>query len=190
VTQPVQEPSPQRTDSLLSFGERQLRRRPAPIAEQLVPVFEAIQDTSFTTAADSADTVLLWDVWNNSDTTVFGHTTTGAKLNSVKLLQLPGLYSLTCGIQWAVNWNATARILLAGDYDFNQEQNFVGRAGGWSGNITFSAVLIFEAPFEVDDGLAQVQWQVCQHSGVNRTTDFGTQMQIHYLGPVDSTLGS
>jgi len=133
------------------------------------------------------DTALLWDQWDTGfDTSVFGVTLSGGKVSTVSLKKLPGLYSLTCGVQWAVNWNATARIILSGDYDENNEQDFVGRAGGWTGDITANFVLVFEAPFETTDSAASVQWQVEQESGSTRSTDFGTFMQIAYLGPIDA----
>lgn len=160
---------------------------PVTASPSIIPVFTARQQSAFTTLVDGNDTALLWDQWDTGyDTTVFDKTLSASKVSTVKLLKLPGLYSFTCGIQWAVNWSGNARIILSGDYDENNEQDFVARAGGWTGNITAHFTLVMEAPFETTDGLAAVQWQAVQHSGVNRDTDLGTFMQIAYLGEVDA----
>jgi hypothetical protein len=52
VTQPVQEPSPQRVDSSLAWGERQLRRRPAPVCSAGGDPWVFI-DSGATTAPDN-----------------------------------------------------------------------------------------------------------------------------------------
>lgn len=184
MSRPIYEPSLQRTDRRLGYGNSQLFRRPAPVSGGIIPAFTAVQDSDFTTAVSGNDTVLLWDVWNNGDTSVFDvNSLSGGKLSTIELL-LDGRYTLTCGVEWNNAFNATMRIILAGDYDFNKEAAFVGRAGGWTGNPTATFSLIYPAPFETPPASSIVQWQVEQESGINQDTDFGTFMQITYDGPV------
>lgn len=192
MVRPIFEPNTNREVAAAQFATQQLFRRPAPVAATtaLVPAFIAIQDSHFTTAVDGNDTVLLWDVWDITDTTVFDAVAfTGGLLNSVTLLK-EGSYTLTCGVEWALNWNATMRIILASDYDFNKEMSFVGRAGGWTGDPTATFSLIFPAPFEPLPGTLNVQFQVEQESGVTRDTDLGTFMQIIYNGPIPTSASS
>jgi len=164
---------------------------PIPCFPGNFPVFLARQTAAFTSCVDGNDTVLLWDQWDTAfDTAVFSTVLSAGKVQSVNLLEA-GLYSFFCAIVWAVNGDWRTNILLAGQYDFNQQVTHAGQAGGNSGAMIFAATLLIPAPFESGPTSpppwGTMQWQVMQNSGVTRDTDFGTIMQIAYHGETKHT---
>lgn len=183
MTQPVQEPTNQRSISGLKWRTNQLERRPAPPSTNVIPVFHAEQSSSsLQTIADSATTIVKFNSWNNGDPTVFDVGVTGGLLDTIILLQ-PGVYSCTLSFEWLVNFNATMFLAMLSDYDFAQVAGFPGSAGGWVGSPAATFELTYPAPFEPTPGSMGIVWTVRQHSGVGRDTDFGTFVQCRYHGP-------
>lgn len=151
------------------------------------PVFHAYQDSTFQSIPDGATTVLLFDTWTISDESVYDVTLVGSQTSGAELFKA-GVYTFTCCMEWAANWNATMFLSLLSDYDFSQVAGFPGSAGGWVGSPTASFTLCMPAPFEPVPGAMGVSWTVRQHSGVARNTDFGTFMQCHYHGPIGAPI--
>lgn len=108
MTQPIQEPSPTRTDAALGWSSRQLMRRPNPVFEVRPPVFRAAQwNEEFTSATGTDMDSLIFDMYSNPDTSIFDVQVDGSgNLTQVDIL-VPGFLIVNFQLFWEGNWDAS-----------------------------------------------------------------------------------
>lgn len=119
MTQPVQEPNPNRDLSGLGWGERQLARRPAPVSGGTfsVPCFRAyLYNASGPTVSDNDQGYLIFDRWQTSDSAVItsGGWIAGSpdRIVEVDILER-GLYAFTIQLDFNATFNPGDEIYLA-----------------------------------------------------------------------------
>lgn len=185
MTRPIFEPSLQRTDARLGYGQAQLFRRPAPSGGFTPVIFRARRTSSFQSlGAGGAETDLTWNTWENGDTTVFDDNLSGSDLRSVTLLE-EGVYSLMCIIAVQALASGQLVIVMNDGYDNPTIQVHPAQVAGSGGDYLYSDMRTYP-PFQPVDnppGVAQVSFDAAQNSGVSRNTQYGIMMEIVYFGP-------
>ena len=190
MTRPIFEPSLQRKDASLDYGQQQLFRRPAPVSTATIPGFHGYKDSNTTVTTGNASRI-NWDLWTIDDDTVFEQgTLSGGDLTDVKLLA-DGWYSLSCWAQWASDpTTGFAGIqMIHDDTDISEPSNAMGMTYplnfATAPAMKYADIRCFPIDFTQVQSFTFVDrlefWVVHNH-GSNRTLQ-NAYCEISYLGP-------
>jgi hypothetical protein len=177
MTQPVQEPSPQRTDASLTFGARQLRRRPGPPAGGEIPWARRSKgfDAGNQTIGTGTLTAVTFNHNYNMGAGESGEAYFGPVSDSIEILQ-DGFYLITGEVIWTTSPNWTGAI---GYYDSDAiEDHLFGAAAPNSGGFNTQA---FTAIHRYTAASIFITLTVMQNSGSTKDID-AAYLEISYLG--------
>ena len=169
-----------------------------PIEGTTITTLRATFDGTLAVAS-LTETIVLFDVWENEDATVFGETLFGGDLQKVSLLR-QGLYSVFVQPQWDTAFASRTEALVLDDSSAssasiargNMSQHAPVSEGGsqFSYPLTFSATrkwpLLGVTEADVLAGVyGRLVVKVLQESGSSKDLE-RCSLEIHYLGPTAS----
>lgn len=185
MTQPIQEPTTQRSVSRLTWGENQLFRRPAPPTGDNRPwarLAKPFPDGTFypnQVIANNTDETLEFDETYNLDSGDSGFdyfSAVGTPINTLRI-ETPGLYSVTFECIWNDAQTFPWYISVSGD-GMNWPHRF--HFGYWdtSGSEEAKGTGTYVHRYEANDDL---EVHIYQRSGGNRTLN-AFYLEAVYLG--------
>jgi hypothetical protein len=205
VTKPVQEPTVQRALANDQWAIAQLQRRPAPPGHQY-PALRALAGPpggSAITVPNNTETPVLFDVWENEDSSIFQEGIVGAQLQKVRFLA-QGVYTIAASAAWDNNFDAYKGVLIlddsgtSGEWDLNTTPN-MGMYASRFDSFQFTYPLTFSVTRKypllgVQPGDLQPAgvYGICfvklvQLSGISQDAE-GVWLDIFYLGPTMTSI--
>jgi len=148
-----------------------------------------------------SETELLWDEWENEDSSVFGETLSAGKLWKVSLLA-QGTYSVSANAEWDTNFDAHHGMLVLDDSNATSNAGFSPiNAGAYNSRFdadefTYPPMLGFTrkwprygvTPDDVLGGVyGRMLFKVVQRSGSDKTLE-AAQFEITYHGATANSI--
>jgi hypothetical protein len=202
VSKPVQEPTNQRQHANEAWAIRQLQRRPGPSAGQTPCLRAAFNSNTITlTVPNNTETAVVFDQWENEDSTIFGEGTIAGNLVEVRMLA-QGVYSITAALLWDNSFDAYQGMVILDDSAASGEGTFFNPNMGmyksrWDESqfiypLTFSATrkypLLGVTPGDVVAGqYGRAAARVFQLSGVPQDAISG-YLDVYYHGPTMTSI--
>lgn len=189
MTQPIQEPTTQRSVSGLDWGQSQLARRPAPPPTGgFTPVVAQLEhwDNVFVLASGS------WDIFDNFDKMETGDTSyLTVSATGIAGVQ-PGVYTATLSLSWGTSWNGADQGVLIDD-TINVWPPFTNvspkHSWGEEEDNTISITKVYgDLDWDLGHGGAELPtftFGAAQGSGSNKNVQ--GRAYVVYWGPGDST---
>lgn len=144
MTQPIQEPTTQRSISQGKWGENQLFRRPAPPSGAGIACLRAYRFSDPLPVSGLGTSVeLWWTAWENCDTDVFEPQTIGDEMNRLDLL-VPGRLTMCWGVRYERALDDTSAQMLQDDepvFGSNTYMTLHGRDTNGANSIELSPSL-------------------------------------------------
>lgn len=184
MTAPIQEPTTDRAIQGFAYARDQIFRRPAPASGFVASRFSARRVSPFQTIATGVETDLLWNQWDNGNPDIFGETLVGGLLRGISL-DVDGVYGFYVAISIQSLSTGALAVVMNDNIDNPVANVHPAYNFGSGADYMWSSVQSYPT-LQSGGGSPEVSFDVAQSSGISRNTQFGTHLEIVYLGPAGS----